>query len=433
MEIPAALEALVELLRTTKDPHNNDVRRCSRRLDRAVLHSLQMTTGHVHVEALIVLVTMDTPAIHESTVLSACQRLQQQQQQHDGNGDYHHSHDYDHMLQSDHIDALMDRIASLYRLDLQDSPIGMALLQLITTTCQDYDESSCLLLNGMETIQLLQLLLPPTIQELSRRWNPRDDCDHHVYNKRSFVLLVLKHLESLIPTTTTVHTQDNCQNVVRRRLQEVTLWLRQHCGPTTNNTTTTATSNTITTTFLCLLYTIAEEMVEYSLDAMNDTDSTTTAEQVMPHVSLASIMVQLLQDGLGVVVATSTVSSLVTTLAMYVASLPIEDHGIAVPLLVHLVQTMVDPLPFSEKEEAICIAMLSDVDNGHTWITPTISTCSSSNSILLTRTRQVVAMASMVLAQSATVTLEACAAEKNDPWQALLVRQKQDRQHQQQQ
>ena len=428
MEIPAALEALIELLRTTKDPYNNDVRRCSRRLDRVVLHSLQETTCRTHVEALILLVTMDTPAIHENTVLSACQCLQQQHQQHDGDGN---SHDHDNMLQPDHVDALMDRIASLYRLDLQDSPIGIALLQLITTTCQDPDESSYLLLNGMETIQLLQLLLPPTIQELSHRWTPRDDSDQHVYNKRSFVLLVLKHLESLIPTTAIKpdHTLDTCQPVVRQRLQEVTLWIQQHCGPyTTTNTTTTTTSNTITTTFLSLLCTMAEDLVEYSLDAMNDTDSTTTAEQVMPHVSLASVMVQLLHDGLGIVVAATTISSMVTTLALYVTSLPMKDHGIAVPLLVHLAQTMMGTLSFTDREQVICIAMLCDVNNFHTWMTPTISTGSVSRSVLLTRTRQVVEMASMVLAQSATVALETTTHDKNDPWQSLLVRQRHDRQ-----
>jgi hypothetical protein len=457
-------------------------RRSSRRLDRAVHALASRLQGDDHVdpalvqplqECCVVILTKATSELPESTLVSSCFILQ--------------THlDYP-LLQPEQLDALVDKAASLFlgrrhggtgsststgtsgtstgtgtssSKSPEYSAVGIALLHVVNqqlerledqaaaaAAANDAPPTSLLLLSGLETIQLLLLMLPLVLQELSIRWTQTPSFEEGDLDlaQRTFVMFLLKHMGTLISTTTTAISQQQETNGV-----VLQVWLQHQFLSTENSVlpSNNINKNNISNpallvrpeidSFLRLLQTFGDEMVEYSLDMMEQNGG--NIRDAIRHVSLASTVVKVLREEVGVPLCHSTVSSLLTTLAAFVANMPLLEatadkntKDTACQLLVHLACSTDSSLDITSPdhpqiEQALCMAILSalgtigiDAPNvQQLWMR-------LNQSKTATRTLQAAAMASMVFMPNVVVPPIMDGMPKNDPWHSLLARKCSDR------
>jgi len=389
LEVQMALGSLLDLLANTTNSETQqqqgqscgyELRRSFRRLDRAV-HSYLITMGHHKtttktallsvVDPFVAIVTtlwshMDTfmithddgtlAPIHESTAFAACQilstlLLRAQTRQHmegksfgtDGVILSCHPH-----LSMEQLDAMVDRLASLVCAGNDDSRVGKALFQILQFQLEQLDDNGemLFLLNAWETIQLVQLLLPRALNELSIRYSNHDNPNNNEPSRhddektsiavhRSFLLLLMKHLGALIPMPSSPST-------LREHVQA---WLLHEF--LSGNTVHNNDDGTLTLpaailhqqeqvdSFLLLLQKLGHDIVEYSLDHLDAVtlradgitsfDESTMIHTVLQHVSLASMAIQVIQDCFGIRLCHSTVSSLFTAFASFAATVPLSS------------------------------------------------------------------------------------------------------------
>jgi hypothetical protein len=387
------------------------------------------------------------------------------------------------LLQPEQLDSLVDKAASLYHgchhgdagtgtstsstststissTNPEYLAVGVALLHVVNQQLDHFEEqdaaaaaangatpTSLLLLTGLETIQLLQLMIPLVFRELSIRWSQTTSFEGGELDlaQRTFVMFLLKHMGTLISTTTTTTTttttastsqQQETTGVVLKVWLQHQFWSKENSLDKVNNHVLLVRSRI--EAFLRLLQTVGDEMVEYSLDMMEQNGG--NVRDVIRHVSLASSVVKVLREYVGVPLCHSTVSSLLTTFAVFVAKMPLQEaitdkstKGLACDLLVHMACSTDSSMDITSPdhppiEQALCMAIMSalgtvGIDNPNVqklWMR-------LNHSKTARRTLQAAAMASMIFTPNVAVPPIMDGMPKNDPWYSLLARKCSDR------